>query len=237
MLYKLERLEKAEYGRFILDRALRVYLPITLMRITVNNFLCGLIWMYAATILAYRFLEAKYRVLFVFAANVLFIFACKELGLGEWWYDRILPYSLGVLFFKKKEWVLQFFHDKWAGIVTLLSSLILSGFFMWMAFTRGHYLLNSIVYSVFLSIALVSGCYFLGAKSIVFAFLGKLSFEIFILHQMMFQIFNRFADKKPVFLVLTFISTIIAAVILQKAWNVVRKNLMGCFAARDRKAG
>lgn len=172
------------------------------------------------------------------------IFVCIKLGLGAWWYERILPYSLGALFFKRKEWVLQFFRDKWVGIVTLLSSLILSGFFMWMAFTGGPfslnvfvYSVNSIIYSVFLCIALVSSCYFLGAKSVVFTFFGKLSFEIFIFHQMMFPIFDRFAYKKPVFLVLTFISTIIAAVILQKAWNVVRKNLMGCFAARNRKAG
>lgn len=173
MLYKMEATD-TDYKRFAVDRALRLYMPISLLLITFSNFLDGLIWMYIGTFAAYRFFKSRFRIPFIFLWNILFIVLCMKLGLGSFWYDRILPYSFGALFFKTKDQIIPFLRSRKICALAFFSSWIIAICFAWKAFGyTPFYMLYSIIYSFSLSVATVVSCYMFGITSKVFSFLGK----------------------------------------------------------------
>lgn len=54
---ELERTK--DYKQFLYKKILRLYLPILIFTVTFNNFLTGLLFMYAITLIAYRFMPLE----------------------------------------------------------------------------------------------------------------------------------------------------------------------------------
>lgn len=161
-------------------KVVRLYLPIMIFVVPNNNFLCGLLFMYLVTSVAYKSVNERNRLKFIVAGNILFIISCIVLRKGEWWYVDILPYSVGCFVFKYKDKMQNFYKKHfWACLIFISFPWAAS---WWMAQNWMHYTLTATVNSFVTCFLLVLLLQKINLKSNLFAWFGNLSWEIFIIH-------------------------------------------------------
>ncbi len=232
-LLKLERMKPEKYEFFLADRALRLYLPFTLIAITYSNFLTGVLCMYIASYLAYKFIGPKYRALFIFCMNLVFIIVCVRLKMGSWWYDRVIGYSFGAMFAVYKDHIIRLFQNKFSRRTTFLISLVCASL---LAFQMGQngkfYLLASIVFAFFECMFMLAFYYIFHFEMKIFIFIGNISFEIFCIHQALFVLLDSFVDSHYMLFIVSFAASVIISLIVQKLWNRILK----AFKAVEEKA-
>ncbi len=212
---------------FLIKRALRVYIPLTLIGITENNFLVGLLWMYLASFIAYRFLSPQKRFPFILFMNLAFIVFFMAISpLNCWWFDRVIPYSFGAYFAMNKSKLMGKFENKGFLYSAFVISLFCTGFFAYrMPKWDLAYLPEALGLSLFESILILTFYYMFHYEDKPFAFFGKISFEIFFLHQAFFPLIGNVVDDKKILFIASFVATVVASYLLQLLWNAVQKKI------------
>ena len=223
-ILQLEKSSPAQLRYFLYNRALRVYLPITVFSLPYNNFLSGLLYMYIVSWIAYRFLESKLRMPFIVAMNILFIVICILLRIDIWWYDRIIPFCFGALFAVHKDKMATMLNYKvlrYSIFVFSTIGILFCG--KEMGKWTQLYLAEAILLSFFACIFVASFYFIVDFANKPLNFLGSISFEFFILHQFLFILLDKVLANHYLLLVISFIVSTISAYLLYTLWNKMLK--------------
>lgn len=218
---QFERMEQADYIEFWKKKIFRLYLPILIFTITYNNFLGGLLWMYFVTWLAYRFFDNHIRIMIIVIGNIAFILICVLLGLGNWWYVDVLPFCFGVIFARWENEILHFFQKKFYWVSGSVLSVILCGFcvlhiLQWKQYTL-FAIINVSVFTFLMILILMK----VDLHSRIFTFLGKYSWEIFFMHQIIIMMVHRVIQNPTVVMIISLGLVIFMAYWIQKGWNIL----------------
>lgn len=210
----LELEKTAGFKRFVYKKIMRLYLLFLIFSITFNNFLTGLLFMYTVTSLAFRFVPRKFRFLAIVSGNILFVILCIVLNLGEWWYDDILPFSVGVFFAMYRDKVVGF-RREWGN--TLPFWILSCGLFLGFAQYEGRYEIFGTICSLLFSVFLILFLFEFDVYSPLFKKLGKYSWEIFFLHQMIITLFSKVFHRPTLIMIPSLIVTVILVRLFKRA--------------------
>lgn len=209
---------------FWIKKINRLYLPLTIFSITFNNFLGGILWLYLFSWIAYRYVPKNFRLLFLIICNLAFIPFCMAIGLESYWYDRILPFSIGILYGEHKGIIEKYLNRKNVFIffITILSGVLLPLTYC-VYFYRFYFLPSWIYFTAFIVVSSVLVSFLMDrftVKSRVFSFLGSLSYEMFCLHQANILLFNLITASPVIIAICSIMTTSLEAYYFQKFWNL-----------------
>lgn len=207
---------------FFVKRAVRLYMPLTILMLQTSHFLCGILWMYFFSWAAVRWGKPKYQAVMILAANVSFILVCKMIGMEPFWYSKIMSYSIGVFVaMYKNEWnmCMKRLEGAFWGIFSML--LLAFAAMVYGMFTgRIEGALKATTPFVLLSalITLLMMTRFTW-KSKLLTFAGRYSWELFLLHPANAGLLLAYIPWQPAALIGAFAMTMVEAYWLQKLWN------------------
>ncbi len=217
------RAEKIDVKKSWINRAWRLYLPLTIFSITYNNFLAGLLFFFAFTDAAFiLFKTNRNRLLFITFGNGLFVVLCLLLHMNEWWYDDVFTYFLGAALVMYKSQIIEFFKDTKKYVLILLLAFLPCIPLGYLGIHYMYYDKVMFVYTFLSSIVVVLVMMKLDVKSKLFCYLGQYTWEIFLTHQMFFTLFGKFLHKNSLVLVLSTVSSIAFGVCFQYLVNCIR---------------
>jgi len=189
-----------------------------------NWYMFAILSLYCMTYIAVRFTKDEYSMLSVLTGEGLMYVAIASMFLPGRFYNTVLCYVFGA-------WV-AVFADKIKpgvkeriiiGVLSVLGIVALAGF-------RDNQLVYNFVMIFFVAFVMV-GMSFVSLKSVVLDFMGKHTFSFFILQRISFMVMERIlhpnGDTVTLFLILSFIMTILIAVAYDTAipglWNKMEK--------------
>lgn len=205
-----------ELKKLWINRAWRLYLPVTILSLPWNNFLTPLLIFFVATdIFFIIFKENKKRAISIGIINVMYVVIAVIIGIPECWWDDVLTYCLGVAFAMYKTQILEYFSDErryWISLILMgIISIISGGFALnWMFYGQAI-----TVFSLFSCLIVILVCMKLNVYSRLFYFLGKYSWEIYLSHQMFMILLNKYVDRNSIVLVLGVLLSVLFSIIIQ----------------------
>lgn len=216
---------KIDFKKLWINRAWRLYLPVVIFSLPFNNFLGATLFFFILTDIVYAKVKTnKNRLIIIFIGNMLFPLALKVIGMGEWWYDDIFTYFIGVALFMYKKPIIDFFRRKtyWA----LLGCYVLLAVpFAVYTIKNWPFDLSTIVHSTVFSILILLLMFRLNIKSKIFHFVGQYTWEIFIFHQTFITLAKKIFDRNILILCFSMLLTIITSVALQNGVKMLRNKI------------
>ena len=227
-ILKLEKTAPSDYNSFLPNRALRLYFPFILINITNDNFTVGLIFLYIASWIAYKFLKPQHRLKFIFLMNMFYIILLLFIKqYDSWWYDRIIPYSYGAFFALHKNKVISFLENpKWRRSLMIISIPIFIFCGYHLATMEPIVPVKFALLSIFTCVFVLTFNYEFNFECKSLNFIGEISFEIFLLHQPLFNLLNTFIGSNYLLLIVSFVLTIILSYCLHLVWNKLIKRFI-----------
>lgn len=205
--------EKPDLKRVWIKRCWRLYLPVMIFSIIQNNFLAALLFYFVLTDIAFlKFKTDRSKLLFIFIGNMFYIFALKLIGAGEWWYDDVLTFFIGVAIVMYKNQLMQLSKKKFWYI--LIGFLVLSVLINFLIYKCLPYDFLTMAYSTQNTVIVALLMLRVNIKSKVFNLIGKYSWEIFFLHQPYMLLMQKVFNRNILILISALILTMITAVIV-----------------------
>ena len=209
---------------------------IELLSLKINT---HLLWYIKVQLLLYlffyvgfRFLDEKKAILCVFVLTALFIAIAIIAGLQIYWYNTCLFFPLGIILAKFDRKLIPLIVS-WKGII--LSSLSF-GFVFLTIFFFGKLHMAFLVDTVYiLSFLILSiGLFSRWGGSKVFAFLGKRSMEVYLVHVILlgFNLFGIFSHENAWSYLLLLIITAVISYLLFPIDNALAKRLSAAVSKR-----
>lgn len=198
-------------------------------------------YFYLVFYLAFRFCKKESIAIgIVFLVSILYMLNCDWWMFGDWWYNTILIFPLGMLFAKNQTKILAHWKKRYmlvapiAGILTV-ACLITSEYmkynenrFLWLPFIayRWSVILMQLLAAIFfvMLVLLLNLKIQVGNKAL--AYMGTLTLEFYLLHGLFVQLFgyNFFDDKAskilyikslPIYIVVVFALSLACAILLK----------------------
>lgn len=230
---------------FINKKILRLYIPYILVNITVIilNYpftngtnsteylilsLFGFttlthLWFIKTIVLFYLFFWAAFRFSSEIFASILvtlcifiYMFFCSELGLGPWWYESSLGFSLGIFFTIYKEKIITLIKNRYLFVITFL--LILYSILRY-GLSQKIPSLNIVLFD-FIFMTIISK---ISMDSKILGFIGTISLEVYITHMILYRYFYLKTEPNNSNIYLYFISVILTSYILNKICRKIYK--------------
>lgn len=207
------------------NRCWRLYLPIVIFSIIINNFLSGLLFFFIFTDLAFVFFNSNNRrLMFITFGNVLFIILCILIGKEAYWYDDVFTYAFGAAFALYREELIRYLRGKRYYLYTIVVGITFA------VSTRLAY--NWILFPASTIVSSTTGAFLIilvimkiNIKSKTFEFLGKYSWEIFLLHQLCIWSVSRISMHNSVVLIVSLTAAIAFAILAQRLGRVLKSKL------------
>lgn len=217
------------------NRCWRLYLPLAIFSIWINNFLAGLLFFFIITDISFKLCsDNKRRLFLIFLGNILFVVLCICIRPADaWWYDDVWTYFLGAGFAMYKDKVIRFFTGVkyWIFLVCFLLLFAVANYY---AFNWRYYVIMTMISST-------SGALFIfllimkaNIRSRFFAFLGVYSYEIFILHKAMIATFLKLFSHNSLILISSLVCSVAIGALLQKMAKYLRIQV-NMFSVRGKK--
>ena len=211
-----------------INRCWRLYLPLTIMTVWLDNFLAPLLIFFVFTDFAFIiFKNNKARLTFIFFGNwlfiALFIIFARDL---VWWYDDVLTYSLGALFALNKDRVISYLRENkvryWMCFLGLLAVYVAARYnaYIWRYYTIST-MLSSTVGALLMFLVLMK----VRLESRVFYFLGQYTFEFYYIQNHFLCGFNKIFSHNSVVLLASFACAILLSVLVQWATKKLRNKV------------
>lgn len=138
-------------------------------------FLKAIIIFYISFYISLRFLNKNMHLTGLFIFLVLYFMICRFMGIGSWWYMTSFCFFAGAIIAKYKDLTIKFINSYYREVIVITIILFSVIFKINLIYTK---VLSSIV----LNFILFTLCCKIQFKSLILGFLGKISYEIFLLH-------------------------------------------------------
>jgi len=212
---------------FILNERYSVN-DILLTSIFLKNITSGQVfWYINATILFYIvfYLTLKFSktikkaIIIMFIYSIIYIFLCRIEEMGIYWYNTAFAFPFGVLFAYKREDILykiKIYYNKLL-IICLIGFVIF--FLISFKESKSIFIFDAISSTLFIFLVMLLN-YKLNIKSKLLDFIGSISFEIYLMHQFIIDIFY---DRYPTKQSLSFYVLILIIIGVSFLLNLVSK--------------
>ncbi|SDI03274.1 Acyltransferase family protein [Pseudobutyrivibrio sp. 49] len=208
---------KPDLKKMWIKRSWRLYLPIVIFTLPTNNFLTAILFFFVLSDIAYSLFDSdKKRLAFIFAGNMIYPFTLKLLGFGDWWYDDILTFFMGVALFMYKEQITSFLKKKIYWVIMPVGT-ILTVISIYLAIMKLPFDYSTMIRSTTMTVIIVLFLQRLNLKSRLFYFVGEYTWEIFLTHQIIIRLMQRIFSKNILVLISSIVLTILSAVIVNKS--------------------
>lgn len=174
-----------------------------------NWYIFGILFMYIATYIGFKYLSNRKSLITVFLFGCLYIVTMHCFKDGSWWYDTILCYPAGVALSYEKENLKKYLkkYKVHISIICMFITVIL--------YILKNYLIAHELLAIVFCLDIVLICTFINIENSVLLFLGKHTFEIYILQRIpMIMLKNRVGGYT--YLLLSLIITIVMSVVFKK---------------------
>jgi len=155
-------------------------------------------WYINATILFYiiffltlKFLKPTKAIKAMFIYSIIYIFACLTQGKEIYWYNTAFVFPLGVLSAYRKETMLNIIKNYYNKLFIICSVMFVITFLISYKESGSKYIFDTITGILFMFLIMLLS-YKLNLKSRLLTLIGSISFEIYLVHQF---IINLFYDK------------------------------------------
>lgn len=194
----------------------------------------AILFSYIFFYLIVRFIPKHFFSLAFATSFIIYLVLCLILDLGGLWWQSYLAYFLGIIWAKNKEKIDNFLAKKYNFILTIFLSFI---FFSITLLMGNLNILDPIPKTIVKSISSVFFVIFVLCLNLIINFsnkisalLGKISFEIYVIHGIFLNLFyidNGILSNDAVYIVCVFSSTIISALLLNKVFVFISKKIKG----------
>ncbi|MBQ9762684.1 MAG: acyltransferase family protein [Oscillospiraceae bacterium] len=171
-----------------------------------NWYIFAMLYFYAATWLGFRLFPRRHilAVGAVTGLSVLYILLLQDVK-GLWWYDTALVYPAGMIFGLFQDKILGFLQKKvWLPWV----AMVVCGLLFWLCFRLQNLLLCRELMAVAFALTILCLTMVVRIGNPVLDFLGKYTFEIYILQRLPMNALGRWIENGYLLLGLSFALTI-----------------------------
>lgn len=183
-------------------------------------------WYINATILFYiiffitlKFTEKTKAIKAMFIYSAIYIIICKTQEMEIYWYNTAFAFPLGVLLAYRKETVLYIIKTNYNKLFITCSVGFVITFLFSYKESSSEFIFESIM-AIFFILLIMLLNYKLNIKSKLLTFIGSISFEIYLVHQF---IINLFYDKYNTEQSLSFYFLIFIIIVVSYLLNMVTK--------------
>lgn len=191
-----------------------------------NWYIFAILYLYLTTYLSFKISKGKnIGVLINFLFILLYIIVARKY-VGFWWYDSIMCYIYGMLFYLYREKIEKFIQTNYI-LYTFLLIIPIVGYFANICIFRVYpynYLIYFTLNSLFLLSFIILFSMKFRIKNKILDFFGKNIFGIYILQRLAFIILSYFELNKVnkyVFVCISLILTILLTIAVNKILNKV----------------
>lgn len=176
-----------------------------------NWYIFAILIMYIATYVGFKCCsQKKTSIILVGALSCIYIVSMHFLKDGSWWYDTVLCYPAGMALSYEKD-QLQRWIERYK--VSALFICVLVTLLLYML--QGNIIAHELLAILFcLDIILI--CSFIRIENQVLLFLGKHTFEIYVLQRIPMLLLQNRVGGGYAYLILSFLATIAIAVVFRK---------------------
>ncbi|SFO24805.1 Acyltransferase family protein [Pseudobutyrivibrio sp. UC1225] len=208
---------KPDLKKMWIKRSWRLYLPIVIFTLPTNNFLAAILFFFVLSDIAYSLFDSnKKRLAFIFIGNMIYPLSLKILGFGDWWYDDILTFFMGVALFMYKDQITNFFRGKIYWLI-MPAATVFTVVSIYLTTVRLPFDYATMIRSTTMAVIIVLFLQRLNLKSRLFYFIGEYTWEIFLTHQLIIMLMQRVFSKNILVLIFSIVLTIISAVIVNRS--------------------
>ena len=162
---------------------------------------------------------------------VVYIILAIRLEYGFWWYNSSLPFVLGLLWAKNKEYIDRVLRNYYFVILVLITGLLFLSHQYDVVYKKLHLVdsysyaflanINNVIFTIF---------FILIVRKIAFSnkyllFLGKISFELYMIHGLVMSIFGKYFVTSRLNDVIFTILVLIVSISLAWLINVIIKKI------------
>ena len=184
-------------------------------------FVACIIFMYISFFISFKLSKHK-GIIGVIISTFIYVFICKLVGKGAWWYNCASCFSLGVLFAMYKDKILNFYKKNYyiKGILVLF--LFIVSMLLYIKGSSSMQFLIPIIFVILVTIILVK----VKLQSNIFLYLNKISFEIYLTHLIVLQVaFQNLVERNSIYLLFLFLIMVILSLIVQRICKLILKIL------------
>lgn len=184
--------------------------------------------LYIMWFLVYRSFENwKFRRYIVLIGEIVFCLVMRGFGYSTVWYESVLAFYLGIAWADNENWIVKIINNKWRKA----SALVLGLFIFNATFDQSRKSEIEIVATsckicaalIFVSILTIIACN-VPFQNKVTSFLGKISFEIYIVQFMFILLFRSrlvYIDEAIVYVAVVFVTTMLGAIAIEPVVSTI----------------
>ena len=183
-----------------------------------NWYMFAILLMYLNIYISCKYFKGNKVLVSCFILSICYLLAVRFFQNGSWWYNTIMCFPAGVFISWYKDDICRFLDHKYfiAFIICIIVMLTASHF--------RNYLIAYEIMSIFLCFAIILFCSFIKMENSLFAFLGKYSFEIYILQRIPMILFQKFFSGYT-YMSVCLLATVILAILFKKLEKTADKML------------
>lgn len=183
-----------------------------------NWYIFSILIMYIITYISFKFFSRKYStsILFVYLLTIVYILVIRYVGKESWWYNTVISYPTGMLFYLYKDYFNKTILKNKFYYCAFFFGLT-TGFFLCYKFQKNIVLYSLMDICFILILLMILSKVDIGNK--ILAFLGKYTFEIYILQRIPFILGEMYIDNSYILFICSFIFTCIASIVLNYTFS------------------
>lgn len=181
-------------------------------------YIIALIILYSGFYFVFKYLDTKKAIVGIFLLITCFNLACRLIGTGIWWYNSTYCFFIGIIFGAYCEPLFNVLRKKHIIITLSTISIFITTFIL--NISKGN-IVTAIVSSSFFVLVCICLLMKIQLYNNVLNFLGSISYEIYLIHKIPLDAFDKIRNGHA-FIYLTL--CIITSILMAYAFNLLSKH-------------
>lgn len=180
-----------------------------------NWYVFAILMMYLFTYISFSLFDGNKSLVFLFFLTFVYAILMFFIKTTCWW-DTVIVFPVGAMISLYKNKVIDFFNGKSNFYITFILCLLFSAILFMAIRHVGYYTFLFPIFSVFIVFNIVLCTSKIQICNPILLFLGKYSFEIYILQRIPMALLKECFSSVPVYLIVTLLTTIVISIFFKR---------------------
>ncbi|WP_042271337.1 acyltransferase family protein [[Clostridium] dakarense] len=176
-------------------------------------YILAIITFYIGFYFSFKYLKGNKSMVGMFLVITGYCYVNHKLGNGEWWYNSVYCFLMGLLYGRYSEIIINFIKKRYLTVLLVLSVLF-SIYHEDAIFNLGIVTTN--LAAIFFVVLCVCICMKFSIGNEITIFLGSISYEIYLMHRIFLDAFSNRITNPYVYLVVCLIGSILLGYLFNK---------------------
>lgn len=191
--------------------------------INTNWYVWEIIFFYILFYFSYSFIkDKKISNYIIFICSIIFICIAHINKFANPWYGSTLCFALGIWYQQNQGKIKKLVHKSFIGGLLILEALSVATFFVWKGDILANILARNIASLVF-CVLVILFLHKVKLNNKYSLFLGRCSYEIFLIHPIMIEFYSKLINNRVVFSFAVIITTIIIGYLMHLGLSKIKK--------------